>query len=41
LIVDDPQASDPADPTMSQGHWIVDNLPIARGSLPEGVTTED
>ena len=37
LIVDDPDAPDPAAPKMTWVHWVVYNLPAAEGSLSEGV----
>jgi len=36
LIVDDPDAPDPAAPKMIWVHWVVYNLPAAAGSLSEG-----
>ena len=38
LIVDDPDAPDPAAPKMTWVHWVLYNLPPANGGLPEGVT---
>lgn len=38
LIVDDPDAPDPAAPRMTWVHWLVYNLPASDGGLPEGVT---
>jgi len=38
LIVDDPDAPDPAAPRMTWVHWILYNIPAAAPSLPEGVT---
>jgi Raf kinase inhibitor-like YbhB/YbcL family protein len=38
LIVDDPDAPDPAHPKMTYVHWVLYNLPPAAGGLPEGVT---
>lgn len=37
LIVDDPDAPDPARPQRTWVHWIVYNLPPEAGGLPEGV----
>jgi Raf kinase inhibitor-like YbhB/YbcL family protein len=37
LIVDDPDAPDPAAPRMVFAHWVLYNLPPAAGSLPQGV----
>lgn len=39
LIVDDPDAPDPAAPRMTWVHWVVYNLPPTAHGLPEGVTT--
>jgi Raf kinase inhibitor-like YbhB/YbcL family protein len=39
LIVDDPDAPDPAAPQMTWVHWVLYNLPAANGGLPEGVKT--
>ena len=41
LIVDDPDAPDPAAPKMTWVHWVVYNLPATAGSLAEAVTSED
>lgn len=38
LIVDDPDAPDPAAPQMTWVHWLLYNLPPDAGGLPEGVT---
>ena len=38
LIVDDPDAPDPARPKMTWVHWVLYNLPPADGGLPEGVS---
>lgn len=40
LIVDDPDAPDPADPKMTWVHWVLYNLPLNISGLPEGVTAE-
>jgi len=37
LIVDDPDAPDPANPRMTWVHWVLYNLPADAGGLPEGV----
>jgi len=37
LIVDDPDAPDPAAPRMTWVHWILYNLPAQDGGLPEAV----
>jgi len=36
LIVDDPDAPDPAAPKMTWVHWVLYNVPPGAGSLPEG-----
>ncbi|HRX59857.1 MAG TPA: YbhB/YbcL family Raf kinase inhibitor-like protein [Candidatus Competibacter sp.] len=41
LIVDDPDAPDPAAPRMTWVHWVLYNLPPATVHLPEGVATGD
>lgn len=41
LIVDDPDAPDPANPRMTWVHWVLYNLPAGAGSLPEGVKEKD
>lgn len=38
LIVDDPDAPDPAAPKRVWVHWVLYNLPVDAGGLPEGVT---
>jgi hypothetical protein len=38
LIVDDPDAPDPAAPQRTWVHWVLYNLPATAGALPEGVT---
>ena len=40
LIVDDPDAPDPAAPRMTWVHWVLYNLPPELQGLPEGVTPE-
>ena len=37
LVVDDPDAPDPAAPKMVWVHWVAYNLPAGEVSLPEGV----
>ncbi len=39
LIVDDPDAPDPAAPRMTWVHWVLYNLPPDCGGLPEGVAS--
>ena len=41
LIVDDPDAPDPANPKMTWVHWILYNIPAAANSLPENVKVVD
>ncbi|SDC66417.1 phospholipid-binding protein, PBP family [Cupriavidus sp. YR651] len=38
LIVDDPDAPDPASPQMTWVHWVVYNLPPQVGSLAQGAS---
>ncbi len=40
LIVDDPDAPDPAAPRMTWVHWVLYNLPGDAGGLPEAVAPE-
>lgn len=40
LIIDDPDAPDPAAPTMTWVHWVLYNLPPTLTELPEGSTIE-
>jgi Raf kinase inhibitor-like YbhB/YbcL family protein len=40
LIVDDPDAPDPAAPKMTWVHWVLYNLPPTSPGLPEGVTAQ-
>jgi hypothetical protein len=35
LIVEDPDAPDPAAPKMTWVHWVLYNIPVRAGSLPE------
>jgi Raf kinase inhibitor-like YbhB/YbcL family protein len=37
LIVDDPDAPDPANPKMTWVHWVLYNIPASTATLPEGV----
>lgn len=37
LIVDDPDAPDPAAPKMTWVHWLLYNLPASDGFFPEGL----
>src|SRR5262249_57906930 len=37
LIVDDPDAPDPAAPKMTWVHWILYDIPATAGALPEAV----
>jgi len=39
LIVDDPDAPDPRAPRLTWVHWVLANLPVDPGSLPEGVAS--
>ncbi|OHC66639.1 MAG: phosphatidylethanolamine-binding protein [Rhodocyclales bacterium GWA2_65_19] len=41
LIVDDPDAPDPAAPKMTWVHWILYNLPPVAGGLAEGVAARN
>jgi len=41
LIVDDPDAPDPAAPKMTYVHWVLYNLPIDVDGLPEGTAQAD
>jgi len=41
LVVDDPDAPDPANPRMTWVHWVIYNIPAAASSLPEGVEEKD
>lgn len=41
LIVDDPDAPDPANPKMTWVHWVIYNIPAASDSLPEGDSGND
>lgn len=37
LIMDDPDAPDPAKPRMTWVHWVLYNIPAVANGLPEGV----
>jgi Raf kinase inhibitor-like YbhB/YbcL family protein len=39
LIVDDPDAPDPRAPKLTWVHWVLANLPVDSGGLPENVST--
>ena len=41
LIVDDPDAPDPAAPKMTWVHWVLYNLPADSSGLPEAVAPTD
>jgi Raf kinase inhibitor-like YbhB/YbcL family protein len=41
LVVDDPDAPDPAAPKMTYVHWVLYNLPPDAGGLPEGVSSSN
>jgi hypothetical protein len=41
LIVDDPDAPDPASPRMTWVHWVMYNIPATTNSLPEGGKESD
>ena len=41
LIVDDPDAPDPAAPKMTWVHWVLYNLPPSSRGLPEAVSRAD
>lgn len=41
LIVDDPDAPDPAAPKMTWVHWVLYDLPPSATSLPSGVTAAE
>ncbi|SET49095.1 phospholipid-binding protein, PBP family [Nitrosospira multiformis] len=41
LIVDDPDAPDPAAPKLTWVHWVLYNIPPAAQGLPEGVAEAD
>jgi Raf kinase inhibitor-like YbhB/YbcL family protein len=39
LIVDDPDAPDPAAPKMTWVHWVMYDIPVSASGLPEGAST--
>jgi len=41
LVVDDPDAPDPAAPKTIWTHWVLYNLPAKDGTLPEGAQAAD
>ena len=41
LIVDDPDAPDPAAPQRTWVHWVLYNLPANADGLPQGVKAQD
>lgn len=41
LIVDDPDAPDPAAPKMTWVHWVLYNIPPDAGGLTEGAAVKD
>ena len=41
LIIDDPDAPDPAAPKMTWVHWVLYNIPPGTSGLPEGVRPKD
>ena len=41
LIVDDPDAPDPAAPKMTWVHWVLYNVPASASGLPEAVEAQD
>ena len=41
LIVDDPDAPDPAAPKMTWVHWLLYNIPPDTPGLPEGVVAKE
>lgn len=41
LIMDDPDAPDPAAPKMTWVHWVLYNIPPSADGLPEDVASED
>ncbi len=38
LIVDDPDAPDPAAPKLTWVHWVLYNIPVSESALQEGAT---
>ncbi len=41
LIVDDPDAPDPANPKRTWVHWVIYNIPVSNASLTEGDSGND
>lgn len=41
LLVDDPDAPDPAAPKMTWVHWVLYNIPADATGLPEGASSAD
>jgi Raf kinase inhibitor-like YbhB/YbcL family protein len=41
LIVDDPDAPDPRAPKMTWVHWVLYNLPVSAGGLPQAVKASE
>jgi len=41
LIVDDPDAPDPAAPKMTWVHWLLYNLPATTSGLPDGLSPSE
>jgi Raf kinase inhibitor-like YbhB/YbcL family protein len=41
LIVDDPDAPDPANPRMTWVHWVLYNIPATAETLAQGVSAKD
>ena len=41
LIMDDPDAPDPAAPKMTWVHWLLYNIPVTTTSLPEGAGSSE
>lgn len=41
LIIDDPDAPDPASPRMTWVHWVLYNIPAAANGLAEGVAAQE
>ena len=41
LIVDDPDAPDPAAPKVTWVHWVLYNIPLSAAGLPRATDTED
>ena len=41
LVVDDPDAPDPAAPKVVWVHWVLYDLPAATAALPAGLTAKD